>query len=535
MPRLYKILLLLLLLPTLVTAQPGSSADQDITGLWKGSLYNDTTQQYLPFEIAISEEKGKLSGYSYTVFDIDGKLEIGVKRIKIKRKGDELTIEDAGMINNNFSVPVPKGVRVKGVVTISINDTAMLLGGRWSTNPTNEFRPITGSMQLQRAADFKLVALYKKLAELKLEKDLSFVKYQRVPPEVAVVNPPKTNPVSDITVPGGYPDADTKTPATQNTPAPVIVANTMPIAQEKEIPLPTKIYGEVAIIQLPKKGLPKQKTIVKSTAIDEKARAAGAFVAIVKSPPVTEVVKKDIAPVTDIAKRADVNKKPAAIISPAESKQPATVVKESAVPKKPAATDIAKKPATTTDKPAAPAPVVKKTAPVSAPPVAVKKEVTKPVAPVTSPPVAATPIAKTDTPKKENLPPPVISNATPAAEDVDARKTSSVQSVFYQSDSLMITLYDNGEIDGDTVSVLINGVVFISKQGLNTRANSKTFYITEDTPDSLMLVMYAENLGSIPPNTGLLVLHDGEAVYEVRFRADLQSNAAILLTRKRKE
>ena len=534
MPRLYKILLLLLLLPTLLTAQPGSSADQDITGLWKGSLYNDTTQQYLHFEIAISEEKGKLSGYSYTVFDIGGKLEIGVKRIKIKRKGDELTIEDAGMINNNFSVPAPRGVKVKGVVTISINDTAMLLGGRWSTNPTNEFRPITGSMQLQRAADFKPVALYKKLAELKLEKDLSFVKYQRVPPDVAVVSPPKTNPVSETAVPGGYPDADTKTPVRQNIPAPVIAANTTPIPQEKEVPLPTKIYGEVAIVQLPKTALPKQKTIVKSTAINEKARAAGAFVAIIKSPPVTEVVKKEIAPVTDIAKKTDVNKKPAAIIPPAESKQPVSVAKENAVPKKPAATDIAKKPATTIVKPATPAPVVKKTAPVSAPPVAVKKEVTKPVATVVSPPVAI-PIAKTDIPKKENLPPPVILNATPAAEDVDARKISSVQSVFYQSDSLMITLYDNGEIDGDTVSVLINGVVFISKQGLNTRANSKTFYITADTPDSLMLVMYAENLGSIPPNTGLLVLHDGEAVYEVRFRADLQSNAAILLTRKRKE
>jgi hypothetical protein len=46
--------------------------------------------------------------------------------------------------------------------------------------------------------------------------------------------------------------------------------------------------------------------------------------------------------------------------------------------------------------------------------------------------------------------------------------------------------------------------------------------------------MYAENLGSIPPNTGLLVVRDGEAVYDVRFRADLQSNAAIILRRKRR-
>ena len=54
-------------------------------------------------------------------------------------------------------------------------------------------------------------------------------------------------------------------------------------------------------------------------------------------------------------------------------------------------------------------------------------------------------------------------------------------------------------------------------------------------PDSLVLVMYAENLGSIPPNTGLLVVRDGEAVYDVRFRADLQSNAAIILRRRRRQ
>ena len=50
--------------------------------------------------------------------------------------------------------------------------------------------------------------------------------------------------------------------------------------------------------------------------------------------------------------------------------------------------------------------------------------------------------------------------------------------------------------------------------------------------DSLTLVMYAENLGSIPPNTGLLVVGDGDLVYELRFKADLNTNAAIIFRRK---
>ena len=96
-------------------------------------------------------------------------------------------------------------------------------------------------------------------------------------------------------------------------------------------------------------------------------------------------------------------------------------------------------------------------------------------------------------------------------------------------------MYDNGEIDGDTVSVLLNGKVIIAKKGLDTKPNSYTIYFDRDTPDSQMLVMYAENLGSIPPNTGLLVVREGQSVYEVRFSADLKTNAAVILRRRKEE
>jgi len=119
--------------------------------------------------------------------------------------------------------------------------------------------------------------------------------------------------------------------------------------------------------------------------------------------------------------------------------------------------------------------------------------------------------------------------------NVADRKMSKEQSVFFESDSLVLTLYDNGEVDGDTVSVLMNGEIIFAKQGLSTKANSKTIYLDKGTPDSLSMVMYAENLGSIPPNTGLLVIMDGEKRYEVRFSADLKTNSAILLRRKPKE
>ena len=46
--------------------------------------------------------------------------------------------------------------------------------------------------------------------------------------------------------------------------------------------------------------------------------------------------------------------------------------------------------------------------------------------------------------------------------------------------------------------------------------------------------MYAENLGSIPPNTALMVVTDGDNRYEVRISSDLQKSGVIRFIHKPK-
>ena len=98
----------------------------------------------------------------------------------------------------------------------------------------------------------------------------------------------------------------------------------------------------------------------------------------------------------------------------------------------------------------------------------------------------------------------------------------------------MIALYDNGVVDGDTVSVFVNGENIIMKQKLKEAATKKTFYIPAGV-DSLQLVLYADNMGTIPPNTGLMVIRDGEDSYQIRFSADMQKNAAVVFRRKQNQ
>ena len=118
------------------------------------------------------------------------------------------------------------------------------------------------------------------------------------------------------------------------------------------------------------------------------------------------------------------------------------------------------------------------------------------------------------------------------AATISGRKSEFTQVVNFKSDSLQLSLYDNGEIDGDTVSVFMNGEVLMAKQGLKASAIKKTIYITPGNED-FTLVLFAENLGKYPPNTGLLVVRDGDDVYNLRFSSDFQKNTGIVFKRKK--
>ncbi len=183
---------------------------------------------------------------------------------------------------------------------------------------------------------------------------------------------------------------------------------------------------------------------------------------------------------------------------------------------------------------------------VNATPTAIQKPLPLPKSKVNDEVIGKNPeiekkVAPVSEPEKKavvTIPIPLIKTTQPAiplntAADVDSRQTEIIRSVFFKTDSLVINLYDNGEIDGDTVSVVLNGKIIIAKEGLTAKAIIKTIYITPDLGDSLQLVMYAENLGTLPPNTGLLTLQDGNDRYEIRFAGDYKKNSAIILRRRR--
>lgn len=309
---------------------------QIVSGLYAGTLFNDTTKMLQKYEVALSEYKGKITGYSYTTFIVNDTFYYGIRNISATKKNGQLIIEDEKMITNNF--PESPAKRVRRISTIPLNavdtDTITTLSGRWHTTRTKEYYSVPGSIDLKRDDDSSQSALISHLRELK------------------VIGP-------------AFAATRTETIAATN--------------------------------------------------------------------------------------------------------------KSAAKPRQSATTAVTKETAA-------------KTAPSNA--------------------------------------------ASSASIPYTQRKENVIENVAIDTDSLTLSFYDNGEVDGDRISVYLNGENVLNDAKLTGVAIKKTVPV-KITNGELRLVLVAESLGSLPPNTGLLIIQDGTNKFNIRFSADLQTNAAIILRRNK--
>jgi hypothetical protein len=113
------------------------------------------------------------------------------------------------------------------------------------------------------------------------------------------------------------------------------------------------------------------------------------------------------------------------------------------------------------------------------------------------------------------------------------RKTILSNEVEIESDSVRISFYDNGDIDGDSISVFINKVPVLIHQPLLEKALN--MYLSMDSLHAnTEVTMFAENLGKYPPNTALMVITDGDKRKEVFLSASLLQNSSVILKRKKR-
>jgi hypothetical protein len=183
--------------------------------------------------------------------------------------------------------------------------------------------------------------------------------------------------------------------------------------------------------------------------------------------------------------------------------------------------------------------------------VPVKPATKPPVKPTTTPNKKITPPGKTSTAKTtkpakpmkpaELKPTPLITTTEPDKTAIPFkpkepviiplvlknRENEVVQTLVVNSPDITIDIYDNGTIDHDTISVFLDKKNIVNHQML--KATPITVKIKMDElSDYHELVMVADNLGDIPPNTSLMVVKAGDKRYEVRITSTEQKNAVVI-------
>ena len=146
------------------------------------------------------------------------------------------------------------------------------------------------------------------------------------------------------------------------------------------------------------------------------------------------------------------------------------------------------------------------------------------------------PVVKIITPDKpkEILPPVIIKKDSIAKPKTFTQRKNTEQShITVNVKSINLKVYDNAIMDGDTVSILYNGKLLLTHQLLSEKGIEINLELDEKQTRH-EIVLFAENLGSIPPNTALIVITAGNKRYELFASASLEENAVLVFDYKPK-
>jgi len=164
-----------------------------------------------------------------------------------------------------------------------------------------------------------------------------------------------------------------------------------------------------------------------------------------------------------------------------------------------------------------------------------RKPATKPTAihhPAATP-AAPPPLARATMPERSTTKPALDSSSglshkfpTITPRVLLDRSNQLVRSLTVNTREVVLNIYDDGIIDGDTVSVYLDNKMVINHAMLTDRPLVLTLHLDEDN-DYHELVMVADNEGTIPPNTSLMIVKAGDKEYKVNITSSLQKNATI--------
>lgn len=108
------------------------------------------------------------------------------------------------------------------------------------------------------------------------------------------------------------------------------------------------------------------------------------------------------------------------------------------------------------------------------------------------------------------------------------RENKLVKKIITNSKKISIDLFDNGTIDNDTIIVFDNKQLLVNKQRLSYKSIHLEFNFTENMREHEVIIV-AHNMGTVPPNTALLLFKDGKNRQEYFITSTNKINAKLLI------
>src|SRR5690349_7510900 len=139
--------------------------------------------------------------------------------------------------------------------------------------------------------------------------------------------------------------------------------------------------------------------------------------------------------------------------------------------------------------------------------------------------IISVPVVKQENKMAPNITPPTIEQKFTSREKIFTKE------IPINGDSIELDFYDNAEIDGDSISLFLNGKLIFEHIRLTDKAYKVKLPLS-DLQENNELIMVAENLGAIPPNTSYMVALVGEKRYDAQLASTENSSAMIRLVKK---
>ncbi len=107
-----------------------------------------------------------------------------------------------------------------------------------------------------------------------------------------------------------------------------------------------------------------------------------------------------------------------------------------------------------------------------------------------------------------------------------SRKVNIQRIIEVQSPNLKIRVWDNGTVDGDIVTVFLNGELLFENYRVTKHKYTKLVTLKEEDN---FLILHAEDLGDISPNTVAVSIDDGAKEHVIILSSNLDESGAVLV------